>query len=82
MINGELKIRSLVSEVDTRATSDAMEGLTPPFVTRNMKTVNTRGSVVNERDLLIKSEFLGEFLGTFYRGWDKWNDRTKGDGCE
>ena len=61
-----MAIRSLVPEVDTRATSDAMEGLAPPFVTRNMKTVNTRGSVVNERDLLIKSEFLDECLGTLY----------------
>ena len=61
-----MAIRSLVPEVDTRAVSDAMEGLAPPFVTRNMKTVNTRGSVVNERDLLIKSEFLDECLGTLY----------------
>ena len=66
MINGELKIRSLVSEVDTRATSDAMEGLAPPLIVGNVKTVNSGSSGLDERDLLIKSEFLDECLGTLY----------------
>ena len=52
--------------MDTRAVSDAMEGLAPPFVTRNMKTVNSGSSGLDERDLLIKSEFLDECLGTLY----------------
>ena len=61
-----MAIRSLVPEVDTRAVSDAMEGLTPPLIVGNVKTVNSGSSGLDERDLLIKSEFLDECLGTLY----------------
>ena len=61
-----MAIRSLVSEVDTRAVSDAMEGLAPPLIVGNVKTVNSGSSGLDERDLLIKSEFLDECLGTLY----------------
>lgn len=52
--------------MDTRAVSDAMEGLAPPLIVGNVKTVNSGSSGLDERDLLIKSEFLDECLGTLY----------------